>query len=259
MSPWPDSPASAPVEILRWGEYAARDAADLAGIDHSVKLMAESWGVDLAAAMNDLADGYRHGAWPEEQTALLETQRWLATKLIPIKDDIIVGLRRSLVLAEDNCAADVVLVRHSYDLIGAHSHPALVDTSRFVGTDLVEALFHEVGHELLDRNIGQHQSGIAILTRALGTEATSHVTVYDLLHVLLFALVGNLVRKYFDQEHRPLLYRGDRFARMLQKMRILAPQADVIAVLDRHSAGQIELAELAQFFTDYSAHAMPLT
>lgn len=250
--------ACPPIEIMRWGEYAARDAIELSEIQYSVRRRAEDWAAELASAMKHLADGYRHGAWPEERTALLENQRWLAARLPAIKDDIILGMRRGLLLTEDNRPVDVVLVRTTYDVTGAHSHPALVDTSRFAGADLIETTFHEICHELLDRSVSLNQSGIAMLNRAFTPSMTQEATVYDLVHVLLFAQVGSLVREYFDETHQPLLYRGGRLSRMLQKMRVSATQPDVIAVLDRYSAGHIEIDELAKFFTDHSARSIPL-
>jgi hypothetical protein len=148
-----------PIEILRWGEYAARDAAVLDEVAPSVQRRAEGWAADLAAAMEALADAYRHGTWPEEREALLDTQRWLSSNLRGIKDDIVLGMRRGLALTEDDRPVDVVLVRQTYDIAGAQSHPALVDASRFSGADLVEVLFHEIGHELLDRNGPNAHSG----------------------------------------------------------------------------------------------------
>lgn len=242
--------ACPPIEILRWGEYAARDATEFACVKHSVRRRVEGWAADLASAMECLTDGYRYGAWPNDLTALLETQQWLATKLPAIKDNIILSMRRGLALADDDQPVDVVLVRQTYDFAGAHSHPALVDTSRFEGADLIETLFHEIGHELVDRSVGLNQSGIAILNRALGAVATPQVSVsvYDLLHLLLFAQVGSLVREYFDQAHRPLLYEGGRLARMLKKMRVSVSQPEVVAVLDRYASSQMELNEVAKFF-----------
>lgn len=238
--------ACPPIEILRWGEYAARDANDLAGVEHSVRCRVERWAADLASAMDCLAHDYRDRAWPKDLTALLEVQHWLATTLPGIKDNIILGIRRGLVLAADDQPADVVLVRQTYDVAGAHSHPTLVDTSRLEGASLIETLFHEVGHELLDRSISHKESGIAIVDRALGVSAAP--LVYDLVHVLLFAQVGSLVRQHFDQTHRPLLYEDGRLARMLQRMRVALPQAEVVAVLDRYAAGSMELSEVAKFF-----------
>src|ERR1700722_1807692 len=120
-----------PIEILRWAEYAARDAAELAEVAPSVQRRTEVWAADLTAAMQSMADEYSRGWWPEERTALLDTQRWLIDKLPTIKDDVISGMRRGLALAEDDRPVDVVLVRQTYDIAGAHSHPALIDTSRF--------------------------------------------------------------------------------------------------------------------------------
>jgi len=249
--------ACPPIEILRWSEYAARDAAELSGLQDVVRCRAEGWAADFASTMECMADDYRQGAWLRDRTALLETQQWLAAKLPPIKDQIILGMRRGLALSADDRLVDVVLVRQAYDVTGAHSHPVLVDTSRFAGADLIETLFHEIGHELLDRSVGLDRSGIAILNRALGMAAPPQVTVYDLLHVLLFAQVGSLVREHFDQTHRPLLYEGGRLARILQKMRVTVPQPDVMAVLNRHAAGHVELEEVAKFFIDHSAPPMP--
>jgi hypothetical protein len=242
-----------PIEILRWGEYAARDAAELADVAPSVQRRADVWAADLTAAMQSMANEYWRGFWPEERTALLDTQRWLIDKLPAIKDDVITGMRRGLALAEDDRPVDVVLVRQTYDIVGAHSHPALVDTSRFVGADLVEVLFHEIGHELLDRNIGLEGSAIAILDGALGKAASSQVNVYDLLHVAMFAQIGDLIARYFQEAHLPLIYRNGRLTRLLRQMRVTAPEPDVIVVLRRHAAGQIELDELARLFTSFSA------
>ena len=242
-----------PIEILRWGEYAARDAAELAEVAPSVQRRAEVWAADLTAAMQSMADDYWRGSWPEERTALLGTQSWLADKLPAIKDDVIKGMRRGLALAEDDRPVDVVLVQQTYDVAGAHSHPALVDTSRFVGADLVEVLFHEIGHELLDRNVGLDGSAIAILDRALGKAASSQVSVYDLLHVAMFAQVGGLIARHFDEAHLPLIYRNGRLARLLRQMRVTAPESNVVGVLQRHAAGQIELDELARFFMSFSS------
>jgi hypothetical protein len=249
--------ACPPIEILRWGEYAARDAAEFSDVEQLVRRRAEDWASELASAMKCFGEGYRNTSWPQEKTTLLEHQRWLTPKLSVVKDDIIFGLRRGLLLAEDNRPVDVVLVRTSYDIAGAHSHPALVDTSRFAGGDLIEVLFHEVGHELLDRSVGLSQSGIAMLNRAFGPASTHEVPLYDVLHVLLFAQAGNLVREHFDQSHQPLLYKGDRLARALQRMHLAAPQADVIDALDRYSAGQIEIDQLAKIFTNHSARSAP--
>ncbi len=242
-----------PIEILRWGEYAARDAAEIAEVAPSVQRRADVWAADLTAAMQSMADEYWRGLWPEERTALLDTQRWLIDKLPAIKDDVISGMRRGLSLVEDDRPVDVVLVRQTYDIAGAHSHPALVDTSRFLGADLVEVLFHEIGHELLDRNVGAEGSAIAILDRALGNAASPQLNVYDLLHAAMFAQIGGLIARYFEEGHLPLIYRNGRLTRLLRQMRVTAPEPDVAAVLQRHAAGQIELDELARLFTSFSA------
>ena len=180
--------------------------------------------------------------------------------LRPIKDDIILGLRRGLELPPDDRPLDVVLVRNSYEIAGAHSHPVLIDTSRFSGASLIEVLFHEIGHEMLDRSVGLDRSGIAVLFRSLETAPqNSRVTVHDLLHVSLFANAGSLVREHFDRDHRPVLYERGRLGRMLQKMQVSAPESDVVALLNRHAAGEFGLDELARVFIDLSAKATPLT
>jgi hypothetical protein len=241
--------ACPPIEMLRWGEYAVRDAADLAGVQRCIESKAKSWSADLVAAMDALAEGYRQGDWPDARRKLLDTQAWLAAELAATKDDMVLGMRRGLMLADDDRPVDIVLVGRSYDIAGAHSHPALVDTSRFTGADLVETVFHEVGHELIERG----RSGIDMLNRALAAAPTAQVIVFDLLHILLFAHVGGLVSRHFDGAHEPLLYRDGRLARLLQRMRVAAPQSDVIAILNRHAAGQVELGELVQFFVQHLA------
>lgn len=248
--------ACPPIEILRWGEYAARDATALADVEDMVKERARAWAVSLVAAMTAMADTYRTEGWLDDRAALLETQDWLARALLPVKDDIILGMRRGLVLPEDNRSTDVVLVRQTYDQAGGHSHPALVDTSRFVGSELVEVLFHEVGHELFDRCVGLDRSGIVILYRILEAAAPAQAILYDILHVLLFAQVGNLVRQYFDPLHQPLIYKSGRLIRLLQKIGVSASQSDVLSALDQYAAGNIKLDDLAHFFIDQSARPM---
>jgi hypothetical protein len=241
-----------PIEILRWGEYAVRDAPDVHGVRHSVRQRADEWASELTAAIEHLADSYRSEAWPQDRAALMETQQWLGSELRAAKDDIILGLRRGLELAHDDRPLDVVLVRQAFDVAGAHSHPIVVDTSRFVGPALVEVLFHEIGHELLDLGVGLDQSGISVLHRALAAVQNSRVTVHDLLHVSLFAHVGVLVRTHFDPAHQPVLFERGRLERMLQKMQVAAPESEVITMLERHAAGELGLADLANYFTGRS-------
>jgi len=249
-----------PIEILRWGEYAVRDAAEVQEVGTLIRRRAENWASNLTSAIEHAADRYKGDAWPGDKAALMETQRWLADKLRPIKDDIILGLRRGLELLPDDRPLDVVLVRNSSEIAGAHSHPVLIDTSRFSGASLIEVLFHEIGHEMLDRSVGLDRSGIAVLFRSLETAPqNSRVTVHDLLHVSLFANAGSLVREHFDRDHRPVLYERGRLGRMLQKMQVSAPESDVVALLNRHAAGEFGLDELARVFIDLSAKATPLT
>jgi hypothetical protein len=164
----------------------------------------------------------------------------------------LLGTRRGLAVAEDDRPIDIVLVRQTYDIAGAHSHPALVDASRFAGADLVEVLFHEIGHELLDRSAGLQGSAIAIIDRALGKRESLQMSVYDLLHAVLFAQVGGLVTRHFDETHKPLLYRNERLTRLLRQMRVSAPQPDVLRMLGGYAAGHIELDQLVSFFVSHS-------
>jgi hypothetical protein len=208
--------------------------------------------------MEQVANSYQYDAWPADRAALMETQQWLAAKLGPIKDDIILGLRRGLMLMPDDRPLDVVLVRQTSEMAGAHSHPVLIDTTRFTGATLIEVLFHEIGHELLDRSVGLDRSGISVLFRSLEAAArNSQVTVHDLLHVSLFAHAGSLVREHFDRDHRPLLYERGRLGRMLRKMQVSASESDVVAALERHAAGEFGLDELAKYFIKLSANAAP--
>ena len=78
------------------------------------------------------------------------------------------------------------------------------------------------------------------------------MNVYDLLHVSMFAQIGGLIARHFEVAHLPLIYRNGRLARLLRQMRVTAPEPDVVAVLQRHAAGQIELDELAQLFKSFS-------
>ena len=241
-----------PIEILRWGEYAARDAAEIAEVAPSVQRRADVWAADLTAAMQSMADEYWRGLWPEERTALLDTQRWLIDKLPAIKDDVISGMRRGLSLVEDDRPVDVVLVRQTYDIAGAHSHPALVDTSRLPPRDLVEVLFHEIGHELLDRNVGAEGSAIATLSCSWERGVSSSECLRSVAR-------GNVRtdrrsdRALFRRRASSTFCRNGRLTRLLRQMRVTAPEPDVAAVLPRHAAGQIELDELARLRTSFSA------
>ncbi len=237
-----------PIEILRWGEYAARDAADFDSIPKLMTARAREWAESLVAAMAAMEGAYRGGDWPAERAALLETQDWLAATLPAVKDDILLGIRSGLMIPEDEQPVDVVLVRGAYDQAGGHSHPALVDTARFAGADLVETLFHEIGHELLDRSIGHAGAGINAVSRMIAAAPPAPASVYEILHLALFVLVGGLVRQFFAPAHQPLIHQGTRLIRQLQKMGLAAARDDAVKVLDDFAAGALNLEELAAFF-----------
>ena len=64
-----------PIEILRWGEYAARDAIDIGDITGLVMRRAEAWAVYLESAFEHMAPGYRGGAWQTDRAALVNSPK----------------------------------------------------------------------------------------------------------------------------------------------------------------------------------------
>jgi hypothetical protein len=236
-----------PLDVMRWGEYAARDATDLAGVADGVKDLADRWSGDLVSALGCVAGDFRGQVWPQDRVHLVEVQDWLAARLSGAKDTIVEGLRRGLMVDEDEQPLDVVLVRQSYEPVGGHSHPALVDVSRFAGASLVEAVFHEIGHELLGRSIGSRQSALIHLNNVARTCGPSRCSVHDVLHLALFGLAGSLVTKHFDSAHRPLLFENERMSRSLRRAGVVVATEEATAMLESFASGEVDLPTLAQF------------
>jgi hypothetical protein len=193
-----------PLGPFNYFEFALVRAAGLDDFRRTLAARALEFASELSDALASVDELYRREVWPAHQASLDAALKELAALLKPRKDRLLGEFAALLGVTARPAECVVTLVPTCHIPMGGYSHPTVLDVTRFRGSQLLEALVHELAHVLAASAPDGTGASYTVFRDALRSRGRSEREAAQLFHLVIFHTSGRLVHRSGLPDHRPI-------------------------------------------------------
>lgn len=232
-----------PLGPFNYFEFAVLETADMDGFRHELGARAARFAEEFSDALSLVFDLYRRDVWPTHEKLLGAALKELAGLLVPRKDDLVDRLADFLnqTARPQECLVTLVPVCHVR--VGGYSHPTVLDIGSFQGSQLLEAIVHELAHVFLALSRDSDESAILLFREAVRKRGYPDRVASDLFHLVMFYASGRIVTSSGLPDHRPVGTERDVYGRAARHLGVILTTGSIGRSLSRWESGTIDLPQ----------------
>ena len=198
---------------------------------------AQEFARELSDALASVAALYRREVWPKHQALLDTALEELVTLMEPRKDRLLGEIAALLGVTARPAECIVTLVPTCHIRMGGYSHPTVLDVTRYHGSQLLEALVHELAHVLAASAVGGEGSSYTLFREAIRSRGWTEQEAAELFHLVIFHISGRVVRNSGLPDHRPIGEQREVYSRVQRRLRATLTPSAIDTALSRWQDG----------------------